>query len=826
MDSQTKGLLYEIQIRDHIINKLNKPAYLWSEIPETLLLEHNIIGSHNEARIKRKSNKDNPLIDTGVDVIQIDDDKLSFVQCKNGYKKGVTMEDLAGFSIMTLTYQNFINKGYVYYTNKLSPNILSLPQNDIIEFIKEPFLEPTKENIINNYEPFYYQLEALDAFTKWYAINDRGILSLPCGTGKTYTSYLISKAYKQVIIISPLKQFAKQNLDRYIDYGYNINNTLLVDSDGTRDKKEIKKFIKSNESFLISATYCSVDMIKSCLKYMKDPFIIVDEFHNLSKNNVMPYLDNNDDNEDDEKEKEENNDDFYQLLSSNNKFLFMSATPRIYELEDDGDALNDDLMGSIVYNMSFTDAINNKLITDYQIWLPSIHENNDDLKNELSIYNIDSTIKAKCMFFFSCLLNNGSQKTIIYCKDTEEINIMINAMKKLDEFFLLDCQMTLITAKTSYNNRTKILNDFENNNKRQLLFSVRILDECIDIPKCDSIFITYPTKSKIRTIQRMSRAIRLDKNNKFKIANIFIWCDEYSEILDTLSGIKEYDLLFKDKIKVNEISFTNNGNQRIDINNDKQLISNYLVGIKPFKIMSWTDKLNEVKKYIDANKKSPSKSDKKIDVKQLGMWICNQKTNYDSDIKKCKKGMKNKEIYNLWTAFINDDKYKQYFESNENIWKNKLNQVKQYIDENNKLPSTHDKNGDIKQLGEWISRQKTNYDSDIKKCKEGIKNKEIYDLWTAFINDDKYKEFFESNENIWINKLEQVKQYIDENNKLPSKHDKNNDIKQLGRWISTQKTNYDVDIKKCKQGMKNKEIYDLWTAFINDDKYKEYFESS
>jgi superfamily II DNA or RNA helicase len=139
---------------------------------------------------------------------------------------------------------------------------------------------------------------------------------------------LISNKYKQIVIISPLKQFAQQNLDRYIEYGFNKDKTLLVDSDGTRDKKEIKKFIKSNESFLISSTFCSVDMIFSCLKYMKDPFIIVDEFHNLSKNNV------NSDND--------NNDYFYQLLNSNNKFLFMSATPRIYELEDQGDALNDD----------------------------------------------------------------------------------------------------------------------------------------------------------------------------------------------------------------------------------------------------------------------------------------------------------------------------------------------------------------------------------------------------------------------------------------------------------------------------------------------------
>ena len=154
-----KGYLYEVQIRDYIINQLNKQAFLWSETPETLLLKHQIIGSHNEARLKRKENKENSLIDTGVDVIQVDDNnKLSFVQCKNGYKNGVVMKDLAGFSLMTLSYQNFINMGYVYYTNKLSKNILSLPQNNMIEYIKQPFNEPvllTNENIIKVYFSFF-----------------------------------------------------------------------------------------------------------------------------------------------------------------------------------------------------------------------------------------------------------------------------------------------------------------------------------------------------------------------------------------------------------------------------------------------------------------------------------------------------------------------------------------------------------------------------------------------------------------------------------------------------------------------------------------------
>ena len=94
MDNHNKGYNYELQIKDYIIKELNKMAYLWSHTPEDLLIQHNIIGSHNQARIKRKEYKDNPLIDTGIDIIQIDDDNnISLVQCKNGYKKGIATPD-------------------------------------------------------------------------------------------------------------------------------------------------------------------------------------------------------------------------------------------------------------------------------------------------------------------------------------------------------------------------------------------------------------------------------------------------------------------------------------------------------------------------------------------------------------------------------------------------------------------------------------------------------------------------------------------------------------------------------------------------------------
>ena len=67
--------------------------------------------------------------------------------------------------------------------------------------------------------------------------------------------------------------------------------------------------------------------------------------------------------------------------------------------------------------------------------------------------------------------------------------------------------------------------------------------------------------------------------------------------------------------------------------------------------------------------------------------------------------------------------------------------------------------------------------------------------------------------------LKKVKDYIDENNKKPSENNTESVINFLGRWIKTQKYNY----KNKTQNMKDINIYNKWTEFINDEKYKTYF---
>ena len=56
------------------------------------------------------------------------------ILCKNGYKKGLKLQDLSGFYAWKSHYPDY--KGVVYYTDKLSRNIKQLQSNPKIEFIQ------------------------------------------------------------------------------------------------------------------------------------------------------------------------------------------------------------------------------------------------------------------------------------------------------------------------------------------------------------------------------------------------------------------------------------------------------------------------------------------------------------------------------------------------------------------------------------------------------------------------------------------------------------------------------------------------------------------
>ena len=160
---------------------------------------------------------------------------------------------------------------------------------------------------------------------------------------------------------------------------------------------------------------------------------------------------------------------------------------------------------------------------------------------------------------------------------------------------------------------------------------------------------------------------------------------------------------------------------------------------------------------------------------------------------------------------VNKDESNDHYKNRNVIWITKLDLVKKYIDENKNRPSAKDKNKDIKTYGQWIGNQITHYQN-----KQKIMTDEtIRKLWEDFINDDKYKNYFLTNEEEWKLNLEWVKKYINENKKRPTR--KNNDEKIYGTWITLQVKNY----KNKQQIMTASNIRKLWEDFINE--YKIYF---
>ena len=107
----------------------------------------------------------------------------------------------------------------------------------------------------------------------------------------------------------------------------------------------------------------------------------------------------------------------------------------------------------------------------------------------------------------------------------------------------------------------------------------------------------------------------------------------------------------------------------------------------------WNQKLESVKKYIDANKQRPSERSKDTNVKKMGSWINNQQTQYAKKV----YIMKDKKIQMKWKGFV--EEYVEYFKSNEKEWDQMLESVKKYIDKNKQRPFERSKDTNVRKNG-------------------------------------------------------------------------------------------------------------------------------
>ena len=355
------------------------------------------------------------------------------------------------------------------------------------------------------------------------------------------------------------------------------------------------KFVKQydDKGFILSVTYKSVDVLNEVIDIISNYVVIIDEFHNISHNDVYgePLQDISGENnlvfEDDTMEKTPIN----KLLNNQSvDILFMSATPRIFELEDE--YLNEELFGNIEYSYGMGDAIRNKYICDYDIYVPDVHVNNfnttENIHKEIKISTMVKSLGPRIHFLIKGMLETGSKKCIAYFKSQNDAKNFVTSIVKLNEYYCLDLSVNTIISSDTQESRKDKLSLFKNHEGLAILCSVKILDECIDIPSCDSIYMDSPGNSKIRNIQRISRSNRLNKNNPHKKSRIFVWADEYDEIVMMIKHLKEFDDDFRhEKVKIINSNFDKRNvvKSRSAKDDTYKELDNLIIGIKRVKWM-------------------------------------------------------------------------------------------------------------------------------------------------------------------------------------------------------------------------------------------------
>ena len=236
-----------------------------------------------------------------------------------------------------------------------------------------------------------------------------------------------------------------------------------------------------------------------------------------------------------------------------------------------------------------------------------------------------------------------------------------------------------------------------------------------------------------------------------------------------------------------------------NIKNDLDIIDKFSSCVIDCQVIDkWLENFENLKSFIDLNKKLPSKNKEE---KYLCDWLINQKRYYKKQINR----MKDEDKRQIWKDFIGE--YKEYFITDEEKWLDNLEKLKSFININNKVPSKNTE----KSLCYWFQDQKYYY-----KNNEGfVKNKEKKNLWEDFI--EEYKEYLNNNnsEEKWFEKFEKLKGFIDFNKKIPS--DENEDEKKNKTWLINQKSYYKKQINR----MKDEKIRQIWKNF--SEEYKEYF---
>ena len=728
MTAMERGMQYEQQIKV-TLEREGHQAKLWADVPEEWLESAGMIHDYNRHRALRKRawREGNPLRDTGVDLVVKKGDTFELIQCKN-YTGILCQGDLAGFFRHCAYFPHL--KGLVYHSNPSLSYTLELPPNyDRIRYIHEPYVpEVVSEGSIVTVPEVVlrdYQREAVTAALRLLTgsvgedgIGPRTVLNLSCGTGKTICAATVAKSFDRVVVFSPTKVLSEQNLKVFSSVLDRFS--VLVDCDGVRDVQVLKGDLAVEEKWLVSATFKSADVVQAILGSSEDLsriLVVVDEFHGLSRAQVTDEMN-----------------PMNKILLSSVAVVSMSATPRIFELDNET-VDYEELFGPLCYQMKMETAIERGLITDYRVYIPLVHEvgDEDEIMRECGLEVVKKDTTAKCTFLLKGMLMKGARRCIVYLDTHDAIEDFYKVIEKVArEYYGLGdgFWVSALTSEDGQNIRKKTLEKFAEFEGVSIILSVNLLNEGIDILSCDSVFFASPCKSKIRIVQRVCRANRVNQENPGKVASIFVWTEEVDECSNLVGALKEFDSFFCEKVGVISRKY-----EKKSIEKDKSIeaaqmtVEKFCVGIREYTKMSPMHRAIKILEFVRKHKRFPKKRGQKSEA-DLGLWLQTYRKTVMARRKGSQYGSYNE--YPDVTDYLNT-KLPSWLDSASIQVMYYAEQVVNFFKTNAQLPSMKSKDDEERKLGRWLAAYRQSLKGDVKKT--GNKIRSTFPEVTAYLDE-------------------------------------------------------------------------------------------
>ena len=374
---------------------------------------------------------------------------------------------------------------------------------------------------------------------------ERGQLLMACGTGKTLTALWATEALgaQRTLVLLPSLTLLSQTVTEWVANSAESFSFLPVCSDETvargtdaatmftsdlqypvtTDAAEIAEFLSGDGPRVVFSTYQSSPQVAAAQSDASIPafdLVIADEAHRCAGRVSSDYstvLDTD--------------------LIRASKRLFMTATPRTFtprvvkKADDEGIevASMDDhtVFGPVLHRLNFSDAIDQGLLTDYQVVVVGVDDARvHELIEQRHLVETDTGVATDAKTLAShvglakAIRDYDLGRVITFHSRIKTATTFANKLPDVVSWMPPDQRPTgeivasHVSGEMSVGQRNTRLDQLRNIEPGQhgVLANARCLSEGIDVPALDGVAFIDPRRSQVDIVQAVGRAIRLSQD--------------------------------------------------------------------------------------------------------------------------------------------------------------------------------------------------------------------------------------------------------------------------------------------------------------------------